>query len=267
MKKKYWISGLISFSLLMLFLIASCNRRSNDKSFNLSFQDVSIYQESAKCQDNPKRCATVEINLPHAFSEDLALSNKVNQQISGSVIKVLNAYGDAGMPLSNMKEVAENFIAEYTEYSSYSEFLTMPWELKVNGSILHQGEKTISIQLDNWVYSGGAHPNTMSVILNIDSQTGDLILLTDIIKDIPSFKSFAEQMYWNAKDGKNPKNQPAIQLTSKSLFMLPDNYAILEDGILLHYNPHEMSTFADGSFSFLLTFEQLKDILKNDIVF
>jgi hypothetical protein len=46
--------------------------------------------------------------------------------------------------------------------------------------------------------------------------------------------------------------------------MLPENFAIQDDGILLYYNPYEASDYANGAVSFLVSFDELKPILSKN---
>ncbi len=45
-------------------------------------------------------------------------------------------------------------------------------------------------------------------------------------------------------------------------FQLPENFAIKKEGIFFYYNPYEAAPYALGTTEFIISYKDLKDIVK-----
>ena len=57
---------------------------------------------------------------------------------------------------------------------------------------------------------------------------------------------------------------PADLLFPDLKFDLPQNIAVVKEGIRFLYNPYEMTAYALGEFDLLLTWEQLGGLIKKE---
>ncbi len=249
----------------LFFYLGACafqGSTGEENSANISFERISKRKQSLRCKENKNICATVTVNYPTAKYGDEFVVNAINQTVKKKILESLAVFSDLDKKLvADIDSAMVGFIHLYDNFITASEFFTVPWELKVDGKIVYQSDKIVSIKLENYSFTGGAHPNSNVCMLNFDAQTGQLLQLKDIITDMEEFVAIINNRQ-DKKREKRPINAgPSIELASTSYSGLPENFSIDKKGILFHYNPYEVGTYADGSYSFFLTFDALDEVL------
>ncbi len=264
MKLRLWIA---LFSILTTVGLWSCLKDQPSRlpdNAQLHFKEVSLLKKSKVCEPE---CAKVSVKYPKATSGEPDIQARINKVTEQKVLESLAVFSDNQKLVVNLDSAMSAFIKLYEQYVTKAEFFTIPWELKIQGKVEYQSENTVCLRLDNNSYTGGAHPNHHTVLLNFNTNTGDLLNLKDVVRDVNEFKNIAEDILFGKRKKEESDDHPLIELTSESFFMLPENFAIKEDGILLYYNPYEASDYANGSISFLVSFDDLKPILARDFRF
>ncbi len=264
MKLRVWM---IPLPIVILVGLWSClNDQTSDLPDNaqLNFKEVTLIKRSKTCEMD---CAKVSVRYPRVISGNPEVQSRINRVTEQKVLESLAVFSDNQKLVVNLDSAMSEFIKLYEQYVTRAEFFTIPWELKIQGKVEYQSDHTVCLRLDNNSYTGGAHPNHHTTLLNFNTQTGDLLDLGDVVRDVEQFKVIAEDILFGKKKRQDTDEQPLIELTSESFFMLPENFAIKEDGILLFYNPYEASDYANGSISFLVSFDDLKPILSKEFRF
>ena len=266
MKARPWIATLLTLALILaLWSCLKDQKASEVVSNGIHFNNATLQKSSSGCATQSNDCAKVMVEYPVMVSGDSIVRTKVNALTKQKVIESLAVFSDHHQKLVvNIDSAMAEFIELYEDYITDSNFFTIPWELKIRGQVVHQSEELVCLRLDNSSYTGGAHPNNYTTLLNFNTQTGHLIQLKDVVKDVEEFKNIAEEILLGKKKPKEPSDEPIIELTSDSFFTLPENFAIQEDGILLYYNPYEASDYANGAISFLISYDELKAILSKE---
>ncbi len=233
---------------------------------SVRFEDISYRKASEGCKGQSNDCAKVSVQYPVMTTGNEQAKSKINQITQQKVLESLAIFSDHNNKLVvNVDSAMAEFIELYEDYVTDSEFFTIPWELKIKGQIVYQSNEMVCLRLDNSSYTGGAHPNHHTTLLNFNTNTGHLLQLNDVVRNVEQFKLIAEDILLGKKKRKDQiSDEPIIELTSDSFFNLPENFAIKEDGILLFYNPYEASDYANGSISFLVSFDELQPILSKE---
>lgn len=254
----------------MGFSFWSCSQKPESEQIaddSLQFESISLMKISSGCSEQKQECARVSVDFPLATNGESLIKEKINNVTKQKVLESLAVFSEHDSKLIvDLDAAMAEFIKLYESYVTDSDFFTIPWELKINGEVLFQSQNTVSLRLDNSSYTGGAHPNQYTTLLNFNTETGNLIQLKDVVRDINEFKIIAEELLLgkNKKKEDEVSDHPVIELTSDSYFMLPENFSIQEDGILLFYNPYEASDYANGSLTFLISYDELKPILSEN---
>ncbi len=257
--------------LLLAFLsiyIWSCSSDKGNEQFTgdgIYFEEVSMMKISSGCSEQKQECAKVSVDYPLAKTGDAYIKDKINKVTKQKVLESLAVFSEHDNKLVEDLDVAmAEFIKLYESYVRESNFFSIPWELKIDGEVLYQSEKMVCLKLENSSYTGGAHPNEYTTLLNFNTETGDLLELNDIVSDVAKLRVLAEEsILGKRKKEVDESDVPVIELASDSYFTLPENFAIQKNGILLFYNPYEASDYASGTLSFLLSYDDLNSILAN----
>ncbi len=130
-------------------------------------------------------------------------------------------------------------------------------------TVYYIDDKKIIFKFYTSTYGGGAHPNNSEVFLNLDRQTGKVMLLKDIL-DIKKWNkkmkvAIMQQMQkmeiWNDTwFAEEKKGADAVTITT--------DYALLPNGILFWYNPYAAAAYAFGPIPVFVKYSDIDPSLK-----
>jgi len=165
----------------------------------------------------------VEINIPKATGNK-SIINNINSEINKTVIK--------------------------TDFPESAQI----WEAQIDGEKLYQSPEIISIAITSYINTGGAHGNLNISFLNFNGETGNLITNNNLFKNIDAFKEIAKTYFNETIKDKD------ILFDSKK-FVLPENIAYNEEGVVLLYNTYEIAPYSSGIIEFTIPFEKISNFL------
>jgi len=250
------------FSLLALIvLLSQCQSKNPDQNNTdpLRFEERSISRQSSTCGTDSTRCATLEVIYPEAVAGDPAAMQAMNDTIS-YYVKMTLALGE-GIP-ETIAAGVDSFIQSYENYIKEDSVYITPWEVQTNAKVMYQSPEYISVEVANYSYTGGAHPNSYVNLLTFDANTGKKLQVTDIVSDTARLKTLAEAKFREVRE-----LSPDADLNEEGYFWgepfaLPANIALTNEGLYFVYNPYEAAAYAAGPTDFTITNEELKGMLK-----
>ncbi|MGA9238650.1 DUF3298 domain-containing protein [Robiginitalea sp.] len=224
----------IILSICFLFAFVSCT---SDSVTALEIREF----EGAVCADCPK----VRISIPEA-RENTILGKSVNTGIREEIIELLdfaqnkNAVDIPGA-IDAFTEGFRNLQEEFPEELT-------GWEASVAGTRSYEDPFLLTIELETYIFTGGAHGYGATRYLNFDKKTGAELSGSELLKDPEAFSAFAERAFREKYDipAGAPINSTGFMFEDNQ-FTLPENIGLSADAIVLHYNPYEVASYADGS--------------------
>ena len=166
-----------------------------------------------------------------------------------------------GIDVSNLefKDYMQNAIDRFEGFVSDGNGLDDHYYFsRVKYDILRADSYVVSVKESDSIYEGGVHPDSGIVGYSIDSETGDRLTVQDVCNDPDSLGTMIayklEEKYglWE-EDGK------IEELTSYVDGKIADGsqyFAVGYEGVTFFYTPYEIGTYADGSMSVTLSFEE-----------
>ncbi|MFI1772814.1 DUF3298 domain-containing protein [Thalassobellus citreus] len=227
---------ILVFCFFLLFF--NCN-----KDIKTTFSDVTI---STNNND------IVEITIPKAYGNETIIS-QINSEINKTVVTTLYIGESDSVPHISIEESITNFNKEYQSFKTNFSESTQIWEAQIDGEILYQSPKIMSIALTSYINTGGAHGNLNISFLNFNSETGNLIHNKDLLKNSDAFKEIAKTYLAEAIDND--------MLFDFENFQLPANIAYNEEGLILLYNTYEIAPYSSGILEFTIPFEKVSSFL------
>jgi len=235
------------YAFLLLFCIGC---QSDHK---LSFEPHNF--ESDIC-DN---CPTIAIAIPKALGE-AKISKTINFELEEELIYLL-AY-DKEMEVTTRDEAVQSFKKGYLELQQLYSHETTPWEAEIKGKILYEDAHFITIALDAFLFTGGAHGYASKQLLNFDKDKGVRISYLELFKDLDGFRTYAEKMFREKEKipSDKPINYTGLMFEDET-FYLPENMGFTKDGLQLLYNPYEVSSYAEGAIEIILPHSEVRKYL------
>ena len=147
-------------------------------------------------------------------------------------------------------QVAESFLGGFNEYaeeqiqsdggSFHSWFQNQDCDVMLNVPGFLSLKNTISS------YTGGAHGIEIDVWSNYDIQDKQKLSLTDLIRDTTALRQITEN-YFRKQEGLNDTSSyEGSYFFDNGEFALAENLGLTKNGLLFHYNPYEIKSYAEG---------------------
>jgi hypothetical protein len=238
-------TSILTFCFLVLL---SCKKKEA-----LTFTTVSYTSET--CEG----CPSVAINIPLALQKT-KLGNAINNSVREEVIFLLS-YDDT-LEVSSVEDAMKSFTNGYEELKELYPDETPGWEAKIDASVSYEDQDVITIQLESFLFTGGAHGYGAKHFLNFDAKKGTELENWQLFKDSQEFEKFAESKF-RAQE-KIPNNLPINStgfMFEGDAFYLPENIGFTREGLQLLYNQYEVASYADGPIEITLPYNAVQRYL------
>jgi len=250
----------LKFIFLLAFLVYFSSCETNE---SLTFQKRTIaIDDFFDCQTTD--CAITEIFLLESISEN-EISKSINLEIEKTACAALNIEDDSS--LNTMDKAVQSFNNSYQEIKKEFPEEIVPYEASINCDISFQNSKILSVLIDSYIFTGGAHGSGNSTYLNMNLKTGKAIENKKLIKDNIQFSNFIEKAFRKAHE--IPKNT-SINSTGfffeNDTFVLPANIGLTDTHLILLYNQYEISSYAEGPIELKFNKEEVADYFSLNIL-
>ena len=233
-----------SLFILIFLALISCK-----KEVNITFSEFNkVYNVNA----------VVELNIPRAQGEktvSLAINSKIENHIANAL-----SFSEENSDSLQLEEAIVKFQEEYASFKSDYEESAMVWEAMFDGEVVYQSADVITVAINGYTNTGGAHGNMDISLYNFDAHTGDLLEIDDLVSDMEGFKQLVET-YFN-KEIESDKDAERSEFFFGDPFHLPANIGFNEEGVLILYNVYEIASYAQGITEFTIPFDDVSDYLK-----
>lgn len=226
-------------ALLLVLILFSC-----EEVTLVNFTETNnIYNENA----------IVELNIPKAegTSTKAQAINKVVENHIANMLVFLEEPSDT----LQLDYAIENFDSEYKSFKDGFGESAMVWDASFDGEVTYQSPMLISIAINSYINSGGAHGNLNVTFFNFDASTGELLQFDDLFNDKEGIKEIVKTHFEEETKGSE------INYFFGEPFSLPANIGFNDEGIVCFYNVYEIASYADGITEFTVPFEDVEAYL------
>ena len=226
-------------ALLLVLILFSC-----EEVTLVNFTETNnIYNENA----------IVELNIPKAegTSTKAQAINKVVENHIANMLVFLEEPSDT----LQLDYAIENFDSEYKSFKDGFGESAMVWDASFDGEVTYQSPMLISIAINSYINSGGAHGNLNVTFFNFDASTGELLQFDDLFNDKEGLKEIVKTHFEEETKGSE------INYFFGEPFSLPANIGFNDEGIVCFYNVYEIASYTDGITEFTVPFEDVEAYL------
>lgn len=197
--------------------------------------------------------AIVELNIPKAegTSTKAQAINKVVENHIANMLVFLEEPSDT----LQLDYAIKTFDSEYKSFKDGFGESAMVWDASFDGEVTYQSPMLISIAINSYINSGGAHGNLNVTFFNFDASTGELLQFDDLFNDKEGLKNIVKTHFEEETKGSE------INYFFGEPFSLPANIGFNDEGIVCFYNVYEIASYADGITEFTVPFEDVEAYL------
>ncbi|WP_298754065.1 DUF3298 and DUF4163 domain-containing protein [uncultured Psychroserpens sp.] len=233
-----------SLIIIILTLVYSCNK---EVTINFIEQQIETSQS-----------AEISIVYPKAEgTEDIA--NRINSSIQNYIVKQIN-FSEDSQTKGSIDDAVAKFNYEFSSFKNEFPNDAQQWEAFIDGEVTYRSPEIISIAINSYLDTGGAHGNTTVHFFNFDPQTGKLLTKKELISNTEKLSKLIEHKLIDEVKSKSG-NEPVEDLFFGKDFQLPESLGYSDEGLIILYNPYEIASYAQGIIEFTIPFEEVNSFL------
>jgi hypothetical protein len=231
---------------------------------SLSFEIKNFKKTYKDCKDSDEKCSYLKVSYPVFAGSNSAEINKVIDAYL--VDSVFNNEGKGSN--KNLDGLAATFFADYESVmKDASPDFPIVYALDVNSSVVYNKPAALSVSIDFYINTGGAHPNSYARYFVFNPKTGKHLKLNDIF--ITGFEDKLNKLIDKKYRAlRNLKDTDRLDGEKGYLFdnfiKFNDNFILTKGGINFYYNNYEIAAYAVGPTELNFTYKELEEILKPD---
>lgn len=235
-------------SLTLLFVLIGCKQEAN-----LTFEPI-IFSEN-ECAD----CPHVRVSIPKAL-ERSKLATTINTALREEIISLL--IFDDEVEATTIDQAITSFTNGYTEIKDLYPDEPAQWEAQIDGKTVYEDANLLTIELNSYQFTGGAHGYGSKRYLNFDKKKGIELENWQLFNNQEDFQNYVETKFRSKEN--IPQGEPINStgfMFEKDSFYLPENIGFTKEGIKLLYNQYEVASYADGPIELTLPYKDVKKYL------
>lgn len=239
------------FSVLLLWLAIGCQSETK-----LTFEPLEL--EGEECGE----CPNIQINVPNALDES-PVAMAINRALREEVISILSF--SEGQDIDNVDKAIASFSNSYKELKSKFPD-EVGWEAEINGKVVYEDGNIVTVMVNSYSFTGGAHGYASTSFLNFDKRKGSELENRELFDDMEGFEKFAETKFRIQEEIPQGKNINATGFMFEGdTFHLSQNIGYTKEGLQLIYNQYEVASYADGPIVLTLPYNEVNVYLKRKV--
>lgn len=212
----------------------------------------------------------VDVSVSYVLlKDDTEGTRKINDSLHLIAVGSLTGWLDSTTVANNpdaktdLNKAASLFAEDYESVRKDMGSLSGCWQLETKTDTVHSSAKALTMKVETYAYTGGAHPNSSLSFYTFDRKTGRLLTLDDMVDDTTALLGILEQAF-----RKQQKIGPDANLEEEGYFLhdgrffLPANVGTTRNGLIFYYNPYEIAAYAVGPVQVTIPYEKLNGILR-----
>ena len=166
---------------LIISLIPACGSTNKTDKDKVIFHQKKYEDSTGDCDSAySSNCAQIKIEFPQVeYSQNLAVENRINKLIREYVLQPLFDEN----PSESVLNLIDEFLREYETFKSDFPEAFQLWSFDRTGKVRYNSHYIFSMELSEYSYLGGAHPNTYINFVNYNLKSGEEIKLDDLFID------------------------------------------------------------------------------------
>ena len=251
--------------ILIISIIPACgstNKTDNDK--------VIVHQKKYEDRTGDcdgaysNNCAQIKIEFPLVeYSQNQVVENRINKLIHGYLLQPLFDEN----PSESIEKFIDKFLQEYESFKNDFPEAFQLWSLERTGKVRHNSDYIFSVELSEYSYLGGAHPNTYINFVNYNLKSGEEIVLNDFININfeNELNGIAESEFRKQKELSDTSDLGQAGFWFEdNRFKLNDNFLITDSSLVFYYNNYEITAYAFGPTELEIPYKKIKDLINSN---
>lgn len=228
------------------------------------FAPREISAESSECAVDDQHCAKVRIQTLRTVGGGTAvLRENIDVYLEHDLVSRMRSVvpEDAGNRAGSAEALAAEFLAQHRVFVADFPEVTARWSFEVSVDAVYNTDSVATLDIVEFTFTGGAHPNTRRRLVSFDVDTGRLLGAEDLTRDVEGLAAVAEA-HLRSDRGLGPDDdlEAAGFWLPEGGFTLPDNMGVVAEGIVFHWDAYEIAPYAMGPIDVTIPVADLTEV-------
>lgn len=232
-----------------------------DENVQFNVSAVSSMQSLVETPDSP-----IAVFESSVLSSSNPQNKSVHENFMTLIYKELYKSSDITDPMVMLKSHENTFFEQYrmsnTDINTKENYQFLNWEKRKILSVVFNESDLVSLNFQDYTYTGGASGLEMNRYLVFDFAKGTKIGIFDIVQNEKE-NTLSELI--KSEISRKLNIDPSGQLTDYGFFsndvFVTSNFCLTSYGIVFHYNTYELAGQETGPLSVYLPFNYLMEVL------
>ncbi|MEO1260493.1 MAG: DUF3298 and DUF4163 domain-containing protein [Bacteroidota bacterium] len=220
----------------------------------LQIISTTVQQTEGDCAT--KKCLEISLTYPTVKNASPALEKNINNWTHDFLIALLDPVLELDEETS-LTTAIDGFKEFYHEQLADSTGRPGHFTVEVTDTVLLQNEKYLTLRMDAFSFTGGAHPNSTAAIATFNLETGKKLAPIDLVNDLEKLYAAAEKQF---RVVKKSAFDHGFDFDESWPFVLPKNVGLTTEGLFFCYVPYEVAPYVMGFTEFVIPYEQLEKL-------
>lgn len=256
---------LVPVFLGLLSFLSACQTQSGPPSL---VRQQYTFGGATRCDSTSNTGVDVSVSYV-LLKNDSEGARKINDSLHLIAVSSLTGWLDSTTVANNpdaktsLNKAASLFALDYEAVRKDMGGLSGCWQLETRADTVHSSAKALTVKVETYAYTGGAHPNSSLSFYTFDRKTGRMLTLDDMVEDTTALLGILEQTFrQQQKIGPNANLEAEGYFLRDGHFFLPANVGTTRNGLIFYYNPYEIAAYAVGPVEITIPYEKLNGILR-----
>ncbi|MBF5055778.1 hypothetical protein Y5W_01072 [Alcanivorax sp. 521-1] len=198
-------------------------------------------------------CPVFEVSL-QVYDGQPALNRAVRERLTSQLV----VSGEEPATPDSLEAAAEQFLATATSTGDEGP----AWELSGGTQQVGRWKNLVTVAINSYEFTGGAHGMPITQWLNWDLAEGRPVTLGNLVE------TGREQAFWNAARAAHDRwlnrEAPADDNTFQDdwPFQQTDSFRLTRKGVVLHYDVYSIAPYSMGQPEFTLPWDELDGVIR-----
>ena len=267
MKKVVIVFILILVLIALLVLGLKICKNWGNKAQVLDYEYTVVSRYDTSCADSTD-CTSFYVSYP-VFSKKRT-SNAAIDRLNDEVYDLVDSDG------MTLEVVADGFFDDYEKYLEQRRKIALEendstmlsyvsaWYFSAECAVVVNAPTMVVVRMDYSRYEGGAHGMYGSLYGNYDVASGKGYSLYDVFTDTVALAQRITEKFIERYqvDDQVPLWDQGYFVDDEDVLPIAENFALLPQGVLFYYNVYEIAAYAAGPQYVIMSYEELKDIMR-----
>lgn len=229
----------------------------------LAFISDTIKNLAPDCGNKADSACSVALIIYPKFMTQKALNDTLAQKLMSAGFNNPDKRRD-----TSLKSFASNFIKGYIKDNPKQYSPDMFYTLNLKAKVVRQDSSLTTLQVDGYVYQGGAHGSSSVSFINWNTKTRSHVTLADILTVgyKPKLTAIADTIFRRQEQLSDTSSLARDYFFKDAKFALNDNYLITPLGIRFLYNQYEIKPYAAGTTDLFIPYNKIRSLLRPNTV-